>query len=260
MKILSLLTAGVLLQSLTTAHAANVFYRSLVLGDGALSYFQFEEAAGTIAVNTVTTGPNGTYNGSIALAAAGRSGLGLAPTFTNGNVIVPSAANTDFGVGAPFSIEFWFNEPTGGRGDLLTHKGGGADFGIHSQSEGDGTVSFYNGGFVGTATPASLAVWHHLVLTRSAANNYTLYLDNVAKALGAGPAYAAGIPLLIGSNTSNGADIAIPFTGQMDEFALYGSALTQAQVSAHFLAAPEPSRILFFAVAGLLCGGRRRRD
>jgi trimeric autotransporter adhesin len=237
------------------ASAAFVPYRSAVLADGAVAYYEFDETTGTTAADSAGGDNNGTYLGGYLLGEpGGRAGLGSAVNFngSDARVRIPDSATFDFGTGA-FSIELWFNTDGTDRGDLFTYKGVGGDFGLHSGSQAVNTVSYFHNSFRTSAAALSGDPWHYLVATRDALGAVTLYVDGAVAQTGTDPDTMNIVSdLLIGANHGGDpANPAIPFNGSIDEVAIYPVALSAAQVSNHFSLAsvPEPS-----AVSLLLCG------
>lgn len=236
--------------------AALVPYRSAVLADGAIAYYEFDETTGTVAMDSSGGGHHGTYLGGYLLGdPAGRIGLGTSVNFngTDARVRIPDSAAFDFGLGA-FTIELWFNSDSNARGDLFTYKGAGNDFGLHSGSQGAGTVSYYHNAFrTSPGTLLSSDPWHYLVATRDALGAVTLYLDGLVAQIGTDPdTMNIANDLLIGANHNGDPGTpTIPFNGSIDEVAIYPVALNAGQVANHFATAavPEPSTISL-----LLCG------
>jgi len=237
------------------ASAALAPYRSAVLADGAVAYYEFDETTGSTAADSAGGDNNGTYLGGYLLGEfAGGAGLGSAVNFNGADarVRIPDSAAFDFGTGA-FSIELWFDTDSNDRGDLFTYKGAGGDFGLHSGSQAANTVSYYHNGFRTNPAAVSSNPWRYLVATRDALGVVTLYLDGVVAQTGTDPdtMNIAG-DLLIGANHSGDPGTpAIAFNGSIDEVAIYPVALSAGQVSNHFslAAVPEPS-----VVSLLLCG------
>jgi len=97
----------------------------------------------------------------------------------------------------------------------------------------------YNGHAVLSGkTPLTLGAWHHVVLAR-AGEEVRLYLDGQVDApevQGNLPHNFDGHQLFFGTRSD---DLA-PLMGRLDEIAVFRSALTPAQVQAHFGAAKAP--------------------
>lgn len=256
--------------AIVTFSAASVVratpYSSQVLADNPLVYLNFDEVAGATANNLGSLGAagNGTYIGTVlGQASAPAANLGTSAGFngTTANVRITDNAAFDVGTGA-FSVELWFNTTTTVRGDLFTYKGGGGDYGIHSGT-GAVTNAYFNSFNGSAATPINN--WYHLVNTRGPGNLFNLYINGVLAASGTdSDTWNIANDILIGANHGgNPGIIAIPFNGRIDEVAIYNTALTQAQVQAHFAAAftfiPEPATAGLGMLALVALGLRRRR-
>ena len=236
--------AGAAMFSGTQAFATS--YGSAVLADNPLVYLPMNETSGTTAVNLGSLGAagNGTYNNVTLNQASANLNLGTAGGFAgNGAVRITDNAAFDVGTGA-FTVEMWYRTTVDGRGDLFTYKGGGGDYGIHSNSQADpagfnsSASTFFNGfnGQVG----ANSNQFHHLVATRAAAGGaYKMYVDGQLAFSGTdNDTWNIANDILIGANhTGSPATLAIPFTGQIDEAAIYNTELSAARVADHFAAA-----------------------
>lgn len=237
--------AGAALFSGTQANAS--LYTNTVLSDTPLVYLPFNETSGTTATNLGSLGAagNGTYNNVALNQASANTSLGTAAGFAgNGAVRITDNAAFDVGTGA-FTVEMWYRTTVDGRGDLFTYKGAGGDYGLHSNSQQpdpagfDGSASTFFGGFNGQVG-ANNNQFHHLVATRAAAGGaYKMYIDGqLAFSGNDGDSWNIANDILIGSNHSgNPANLAIQFTGQIDEAAIYNKELTAARVADHFAAA-----------------------
>jgi hypothetical protein len=261
--------AGIaLLGAAQSASAALVAYSSQVNSRNPIAYLMMDESSGTTAADSSPAGGgNGTHPGTysatgITYAQSSAStvlGTAISTTGVTPITIAGSSAFDNIGTG-DFSVELWFNTSNiSSREDLFTFKGGSSDFGIHLGSQTAGRLSLYHGGFIiSSSTPVTANAWHHLVVTRASGTD-TMYLDGVSIGSGAdaGSVNTSGSPIEIGSNTGNSQ----LYTGSLDEFAFYPSALSAAQVQADYVTGvPEPASVgvLGISVLGLLA--RRRRN
>jgi hypothetical protein len=181
---------------------------------------------------------------------------------------VGTGANSPSQIGTnPYSIEFWFNN-TGrsARQDLFnfnSNGGGGSDLGIHIIGDGthDGQLRVFHGSDViaaSAATQITNNAWHQVVLTRDAGGTLTLYLDanSIGSVTDAATITPTGTPLLgIGGKTATGSR---NFQGYLDEFAFYATPLTPQQISAHYVAVPEPAALSILALSAWQLLPRRR--
>jgi hypothetical protein len=263
--------AGLLAAGLcsASAHAALTPYRNLILADGATAYYEFEEAPGSVTSVDSAGGDNNGTNLNVTLGQPSKNAvLGKAASFAgNGAVRIPDGPVFDRGNG-PATVEFWYFTNNAARGDFFTYKGGGGDFGVHSNSEAvppgftAGVSVFFNGFTSPAAAGSTLGAWHHVAVTRDAVGNVGTYVDGILLALGTKTdTLNITNDILIGSNhNGDPASLAIPYTGLIDEVAWYPVALTQAQLQSHIGASvPEPSTVGVVLTVGAALATRRRR-
>lgn len=267
-----LLAAALGVISVASAHpagAANITYSSLVNSRNPISYLMMDETSGTTATDSSPiTGGNGAHPGTYASTgityAQPSAGPNLNTAIQASGAVTPitiagSSAFDNIGTG-DFAVELWFNTSNiTVREDLFTFKGGSSDFGIHLGSQTADQLRVYHGGFVvSSSTLVSADTWHHLVVSRSSGTD-TLYLDGTSIGSGADASSVntSGAPIELGANTSNSQ----LYTGLLDEFAFYPTALSAAQVQADYAAGvPEPASVALFGIAALGLLTRRHRQ
>ncbi|MCA9063465.1 MAG: hypothetical protein KDA96_10410, partial [Planctomycetaceae bacterium] len=144
-----------------------------------------------------------------------------------------------------FTVEGWFNTSTTGVAQRIIGKGTSARYYVSVQSDNTLNAVFTNS--TGTTVYARQTVsavtdgqWHHFVAvfdTRAASENLTLYLDGVEQtsviADNRGTANYTGTansPLTIGARSGG----ALAFNGRIDEIAIYGRALSEAEIAGQF--------------------------
>lgn len=256
-------------------------YSDLVTADGASRYFRFEEAAGP-AIDSGTAPNDGVYGASSNLAASsGIVGLGSAVGVdgTATGTVSGVALQTPGGA-HPSTIEFWMSvapqtgNNTAWRAPAVfgTETGGCCNDGRFGYIRADGSVAGSIGNDAGpnSGSDARGAGWHYYAFVRNAAgNNIDLYVDG---------GFVAGAASNTQTVTSNWDEIGRQIGGtqnsgrilaDIDELAIYTTALSAGQIGAHFDAAfdpgiivPEPSSIglaLFGMLSVGLVGRRRRR-
>jgi hypothetical protein len=234
----------------------NTEYPSTILGDHPLSYFRLDEHSGTIAYD-YAGGNNGNYYGDITLGVPGYSLIDTDtavyfPGVANSYVGDIGATTIDFaGTAAEFSIEAWANGSLPQVGDAaVIAKGEGNNGGTANEqfaiSVVGGVYVFFvrdpkNAASQVTSTFAPDGNWHHLVGVCDAAGNaLTFYIDGVPVGQTTPP--TTGL-ITSTAGVSIGAERSgvlppydWPYTGTIDEVAIYSYPLSALQVSNHFAA------------------------
>ncbi|KQU67656.1 hypothetical protein ASC58_14135 [Phycicoccus sp. Root101] len=221
-------------------------YGQSVVADGPDLYWRLGESLGaSTAVDASASGQDGAYVGGVTLGVAGSpaTGPGRAATFngTNGLLVDKETAT------APkfYSTEAWFRTSTTKGGKLIGF--GNAATGLSSSYDrqvvmlSNGHLQFGTNGAVRTTLESAAAYnngqWHHVVATQGAAG-MALYVDgsrvasnSISDAQNFVGWWRVGGDRTFGGTTSN------YLAADLDEVAVYPSALTSAQVRAHFEAA-----------------------
>ena len=214
-------------------------YRATVIADGPTAYWRLGETSGTTAADQQASSP-GTYKGSYTLGQAGAlsgdtdKSINVGPG--TGYVTVPDSAKVDFGDG-PFTIEFWAKRAGTGSGYVI-NKGNGS-YGVFF-SGSDKKIHFEKVNAQVTAQESGTTdqAWHYWAIVQGGGStNAIIYKDgvNVTVLNNTSTFVDTTGPLEIGRETGS-----TPFSGGLDEFALYNKALTAAQVSAHYAARANP--------------------
>ena len=239
MRFLSLLAAAALAGA-ASLHAGTSAYRTAVLADTPVAYWEMDEAAGgTTAADSAGTPQPGTYQNVTLGQASAFANLGSCGQFNGTTSRVAIAANAVFELNtSDFSVEAWARTPVTGRGDVFNYKNAN-DFGIFLNTNGVGTVSGWHNGqlpvFNGTVDQ-----WYHMVFTRTG-GTLRLYVNGVERGSAADTqSFSASAPVFIGANhggAGGGYAGILFFNGWIDEVAVYGTALTAARVLDHYNAA-----------------------
>jgi len=231
-------------------------YAKSILAQGPLAYWRFNDSVSSpvldLAQNLGSLGAagNGAYTaphgvpgalpGNPAATAARFDGTSAQ------SVTVPF--NAGLNPAAPFSVEGWFKPawavPPSGQSSLAAaissvHIADPRSGWLIYQSVDGWNVRFYNQ--AGTATSLSITgggapdtnTWYHLALTYDG-TTATLYVNGVSAASGAPTGY---VPNPDGAFTIGArSDTGFPWAGDADEVACYTTALSEAQVQAHYAA------------------------
>ena len=226
--------------SVTKAGAA--FASGTTAGAGVSSAYTFTPGAAgayTVAL-TVTDQFGASGSASVALPVANTPPIaGLAPSFaTNGTGYVDAGGGIN--LNGSFSIEFWAQRNAPGVEGYVAAQGTYAmdqGLAIGFRSTDVFTFAFLGGDDLDTAAAYSDVGWHHWACTfDSSTNTRSIYRDGVQVAqLASGNATntAGGSNFLIGRFGVTGAPTPFQFDGQVDEFRIWNSAITPAQIQAN---------------------------
>ncbi|WP_327712895.1 DNRLRE domain-containing protein [Streptomyces sp. NBC_00464] len=246
--------------SVTAAGSASP-YAERVLADGADLYWRYDESGGAFAADASDNADGGVYMNAPSYRSTPSAVTGSTALSLNGtDEYVYSDRLHHYTSPTPYSIETWFRTGTtrGGRivgfgsniGTAQGHTSGISDKILYLTDNGRLAFGVQIGSSSSRPTITSAAsfndnVWHHAVATQGA-SGMRLYVDGVQ----------AGTNATTGNRSYNGywrvggdaMSTAWPnrptstyFAGQVDETAVYPSALTAAQVAAHHNLADTPS-------------------
>jgi hypothetical protein len=233
-------------------------YGNTVLADKPLAYWRFDETAGPTAHDSSGNCVDGTYKGPVTYGTTGAlwNNADTAVTLNGAGAYVDMGDVFSFLNLGPFSLELWVKPSvitTEYRG-LITKEWEPAD-----QSDREGYVLFQmvtagtgferyqafisegaycgpDGGAPDSGGCSESGAWVHVVATFDG-GNMNLYQNGV---LVAGPTYSPqliqgtpGCSFVVGALECGSIGY---FSGEVDEVAVYGAALSQARVQAHYLA------------------------
>jgi hypothetical protein len=229
---------------------AGSVYAAAVAQDGPVAYWRVGESSGTLAHDHTGHGHDAAYVGGVTLGAAGAllndtdTAITLDGATGHLDASDPDAGDAFAFLGtAPMSLEAWAlptslttsyqrvfsHEPTTSprQGYLMF---------VRTTNGDPSTLSlerWMDGGVdqCPTTAPVTQGAWHHLVATYDGTTS-TVYLDGtpVAAQASALPLLSTTATLLMGLGTFDPS----PFTGSLDEIAVYDEALPAARVTAHY--------------------------
>lgn len=232
-------------QSATVA-ASTQAYPARVLSDGASLYWRYDEGTSTFAADTTDGMNNGflrnapAYRQTPAAIAGDSTAIGFdgATEYAYSNRRHPQPTR--------FSVETWIRTTTtrGGRiigfGNLTMQNSTRFDKHVYMANDGRLVFGVNSGGrrTVTTTGAYNDGAWHHVVATQGT-GGMRLYVDGQLRAsnlLFTGNDSYSGYWRVGGDNLSNWANRPTSnfFAGQIDETAVYPTALSASQVSAHY--------------------------
>lgn len=202
-------------------------YRGVVLADGPVGYWRLGELSGSIAADALGFSPGtataGARLGAVAGAVAGDGGASF--DGKTSQVSVPDAARLR--TGDVFSLEVWVRPSKLAITHAILSKG--ASYLLYLD-QNKVVLRQPNVGTIvsSTASIADTALWHHVVVTK-AHSAAKVYLDgvDVSGSVSQHTVTDGNGALAVGSGASR-------FTGGLDEVAVYGKALSAADVARHY--------------------------
>ncbi|MYR66053.1 hypothetical protein GTW44_05285 [Streptomyces sp. SID8360] len=229
-----------------TVSATAERYPARVLSDGASVYWRYDEGTSTFAADATGNRNNGflrnapAYRQTPAAVAGSSTAIGFDGTsqYAYGNTLHPAPTR--------FSVETWIRTTTtrGGKvigfGNLTMQNSTRYDKHVYMADNGRLVFGVYSGGYRTVTTTAAYndGNWHHVVATQGT-GGMALYVDGQLRA--SSSAYTAsqntpGYWRVGGDNLANWPNRPTSnfFAGQIDETAVYPTALSASQVSAHY--------------------------
>lgn len=225
-----------------TLREPNGPYAESVLASRPLAYWRLGEMEGTRADDATGQGRPADYEGGVALylegpPSPGFSGKGVnrAPHLAGGRL---SASLPD--LGAAYSVELWFwnglpNTARAVTGVLLSRGRGGDHLAIGGARSSAGRLVLGPGQVGSGTTEIVPKTWHHAVFVRDG-ETVSVYLDGQPEVTGRSAVLLDPAPSRL--RIGGGDDPDSSFEGKLDEVAVYGRALTPAEVAAHYRNAP----------------------
>jgi hypothetical protein len=206
--------------------------------------WQFGEGSGTTAADSV-----GSHDGTLVNGAgwgAGIQGTGVTLDGVSGEVVVPDAADLNFGPADEFTFSIWIKAPPTQVGPIVQQTSivekwsgaGGYPFVIRlfNQLGGPNAGKIFAARFDGSASPQVVSVstinddtWHHVAFVREA-SVLNLYLDGLLEA--STPDTTIGVT----ANSSalylgNRGGSMFFFSGVIDEAGIFARALTTSEIA-----------------------------
>ncbi|GAA3098348.1 hypothetical protein GCM10017600_73480 [Streptosporangium carneum] len=221
-------------------------YRSSVLDSDALGYWRLNETSGTTAANSGWGTGTATYGG-VSLAQPGAlAGTGDTAATFSGTAQLTLPSDSLARLQGAASFETWFKTASPGT-VLSVGTGTGAGL-LYVGTDGKlrGQLRRLNGNTpiapITSAAAVNDSAWHHVVLAATGTEQQ-MYLDGQLAGVLPGSTVSdwptsatVGAGSVSGTWPSTPASGGFPFTGQIDEIALYAKALTPEGVQVHYAA------------------------
>ncbi len=222
-------------------------YAATILADSPVGYWRLGESLFSSPAIDLTGTQNGAYVNSsgVSLSQAGIPGGGgdtsaLFITANHGSVHI--ADNAAQHVGDVLTLEAWVKRVTTGVNDAVFNGGVLGSYGLAFNTSDQ--LEFARTDIVvitdSTITVTADGNWHHIVATKNG-TTVTLYINGVnvtGSVTNSTIADSNGINLAFNSVDNRW------FGGYLDEVAIYGTALSAAQVFTHFQAGLAPTQTL----------------
>ena len=212
--------------------------------DGLVLALGFDEAGGTIAVDSSITGLDGTFRQATMQRAAGRFGNAVVFNGTNNWITIADTTNSPLDLTTTMTIEAWIRPTSASGWDtvVMKERAGGLAYALYSNdgaplAEGVAAPAGYNrtttvgldSKVTGTG-PIALNVWSHLAMTYDGVNQ-RLYINGALVATSPlnGPNIVNNNAFRIGGNNQFPGEF---FQGMIDEVRVYSTVRTEAQIQA----------------------------
>jgi hypothetical protein len=216
-----------------------VSYSSTILADSPVAYWRLGEASGTTADNAEgTTAYDGTYVNTPTLGVTGAltNDSDTAVTFDR---TVPESVTSGSSItfnSSGWSVECWV-KTAWDQQSIFWYIGGAADCypSINGPAWGRIRIYGYNGVVACTSAPEgdiAANTWAHVVVTKDASDIYSVYINGVDRTVYvASPAWTSGTYAFSFPRPDYQ-----PYSGSLDEVAVYQSVLSSGQIAAHYAA------------------------
>ena len=228
-------------------------YSGEVLADTPVGYWRLGEVSGTTAADSGGGSHAGEFKNAPtlsqtgALTGSGDSNTAVKFNGTSQRVIIPNF--TAGKVGDVFTVEAWIKREGSGESEAIFHGGtAGPELRLTS-----GKLKLLAANVAGvaesTGTVANDGNWHHVVVTKTGSTIH-FYIDGVegTKVTEAHTFTSSSAAYGIGAfGTGEGGEW---FKGSIDEVAIYATALSEARVKVHFVAATTQAPSVTTLAAG----------
>lgn len=215
-------------------------YPQVILGDSPVAYWRLGDS-GSTAHDSGPSGFDGSYEPGVTQGVPGaiRNDPDTAAQFGSGGVVMPDSAGLD--IQGYLSVEVWAKGgPQAPYAYLVSKSDWSGTIGYSLYTGPNGTLRFFVGTGSAEITAESGFVWddqwHHIVgvFFPTDGGSVTLYVDKELIGWGAASGYpissSLGTPLTLGRFNGGG----FPFTGSLDEVAMYDHVLSYDEIHHHY--------------------------
>ncbi|MDE3073932.1 MAG: hypothetical protein KGJ86_00760, partial [Chloroflexota bacterium] len=220
-------------------------YSAGVLADAPLAYWRLGDPSGSASVaDSSGFGHTGTLNAAVTLGVSGAlpHDPDTAASFDGGSAQVQAGASALSFPAQPFTLEAWIFPRSTAASQTILAKAQGSDptqmeyvLAYNQAGAGSGTVGLFLNGSWHSSSPGKVptGTWTYVAAVFDG-TSLSFYvngvLDSTMNAAGPYATGTAGSLFLGGPGPTAGS----PFSGSLDEVAIYGSALPAARIQAHF--------------------------
>jgi N-acetylneuraminic acid mutarotase len=209
-------------------------YRSMIKADNPTGYWRLGESAGTTATDSSGNNRHGTYVATPTFNVAGalRGTSNKAITLNGSTQYVDLGSNAALNPTAATTVEAWFKTTSAATMNIYRWRSSGVDLRINGGTLQGVVYNASTSALLNSPRKYNDGKWHHAALTFDG-TTVRLYVDAylVASAALAGPVFydtvTSGAAIGRDGNASSGY-----WSGSLDEVALYGTALSLAQIQA----------------------------
>ena len=225
-------------------------YSSIVLADNPIGFWLLNETSGTTGDDLTANNNDFTFYNSPTLGVAtGLTGIPLGITFDGTNDRVNSAIASTFNIAASgnWSAEMWFKTSSSAFSTFFSWRdsGGSGDGVTTTISLNNGTTGMVmiqsvdsagNGLNISHTNSYNNNAWHHVVASATSGGALRLYIDGVDRASSstARRTTTSNREILFGANNFSGGSYGQFYTGTGTAVTVYNTALSAAQVLAHY--------------------------
>jgi hypothetical protein len=215
-----------------------------------LALFNFDGPIGSIASGSITVDASSNNNAGIVLHSngtgpsyqAGKIGEAMAFDGVDDYISVPSSASLNLPTYSPVTMEAWIKTNAIGATQKIFSKGqtGNNGYGMALTATGYINIGGNGGSNFNGTIPISAGQWYHIIGVIDGANTRMYVNGQLDAATGTVNVINGSMTGQIGASWNG--TYSNFFNGQIDEFALYGRALSQAEAIERFNAG-NPSKV-----------------